>query len=292
MKRVLLGFILGAMGLVYGEMVVPKGVETTVYSDESGKRGTKTCAILKGKAMVLEKKGSWTKVSLAGWVRADRLKLVHGEMVVPKGVETTVYSDESGSRGTETLAVLKGKTMVLEKKGSWTKVSLAGWVRADKLKEVKVKLPKARIKTNLGVIVLELFSDKVPNTVANFMKLADSGFYNGVIFHRVIPGFMIQGGDPTGTGGGGPGYNFPDEFHPELRHTKPGFLSMANAGPNTNGSQFFITVAPTSWLDNKHSIFGEVIEGMDVVNKIVNQERDARDRPLKDVVMENVAIEK
>ena len=219
--------------------------------------------------------------------------LVYGEMVVPKGIETTIYSDESGKVGTKTLAVLKGKAMILEKKGSWTKVSLTGWVRADKLKEIKVNLPKARIKTNLGEIVLMLFSDKVPNTVANFIKLADSGFYNGVIFHRVIPGFMIQGGDPTGTGGGGPGYTFPDEFHPELRHTRPGFLSMANAGPNTNGSQFFITVTPTPWLDNKHSIFGEVIEGMDVVNKIVNQERDATtNKPLKDVVMESVVIER
>jgi cyclophilin family peptidyl-prolyl cis-trans isomerase len=232
MRRILLGFILGSMGLVYGQMVVPKGAETTIYVDKFGKKGTKTCAILKGEATVLEKKGSWTKVSLVGWVRAD------------------------------------------------------------KIKEVKSMLPKARIKTNLGEIVLELFSDKVPNTCENFIKLASEGFYNGVIFHRVIPNFMIQGGDPTGTGGGGPGYTFADEFHPQLRHTKPGLLSMANAGPNTNGSQFFITVAPTPWLDNKHSIFGEVIEGMDVVNKIANTERDARDKPLKDVVMESVVIER
>jgi len=126
----------------------------------------------------------------------------------------------------------------------------------------------ATIKTNKGDIRLNLFADKTPLTVANFANLARKGYYNGLKFHRVIADFMIQGGCPQGTGRGGPGYTFADEFHPELKHDKPGVLSMANAGPNTNGSQFFITHVPTPWLDNKHSVFGQVIQGQDVVNKI------------------------
>lgn len=133
----------------------------------------------------------------------------------------------------------------------------------------------ASLKTDKGDIVVKLFADKVPNTVNNFVFLARQGFYNGTIFHRVINDFMVQGGDPTGTGRGGPGYRFADEFHKDLRHSKPGILSMANAGPNTNGSQFFITHVPTSWLDNKHAVFGEVTGGMDVLMSI-----PARD-PLK-----------
>ncbi|HAW49551.1 TPA: peptidylprolyl isomerase [bacterium] len=144
----------------------------------------------------------------------------------------------------------------------------------------------------MGEIVLELFHEETPRTVENFVKLAESGFYNNVIFHRVIPGFMIQGGDPTGTGAGGPGYIFDDEFHPDLKHDRPGILSMANAGPNTNGSQFFITVAPTPWLDGKHTIFGQVLEGMDVVIKISQVRRDDRDRPIKDVIMQSITIER
>src|SRR5437764_7788831 len=115
-------------------------------------------------------------------------------------------------------------------------------------------------QTTMGDVKIELLDDTMPITTGNFRKLVEKGFYNGTIFHRVIPGFMIQGGDPEGTGYGGPGYKFADEFHPQLRHSKPGLLSMANAGPNTNGSQFFITVAATPSLDNKHSIFGEVTE--------------------------------
>ena len=129
---------------------------------------------------------------------------------------------------------------------------------------------KATIKTNTGDISLDLFDDRVPITVANFVTLVKRGFYNGLKFHRVIEDFMIQGGCPRGTGTGGPGYKFQDEFVPELKHDKPGILSMANAGPNTNGSQFFITHIPTPWLDGKHSVFGAVVaaQDQDVVNRI------------------------
>jgi cyclophilin family peptidyl-prolyl cis-trans isomerase len=130
----------------------------------------------------------------------------------------------------------------------------------------------ATFKTEKGDFVVELYADKAPRTVNNFVFLAREGFYNGVTFHRVIKDFMAQGGDPTGTGTGGPGYKFADEFHPSLRHTDPGILSMANAGPNTNGSQFFITHKATAWLDGKHAVFGKVIQGMDVVLSI--PERD------------------
>ncbi|QDT47573.1 peptidylprolyl isomerase [Symmachiella dynata] len=126
----------------------------------------------------------------------------------------------------------------------------------------------ATIVTNKGTITLELYDDKVPNTVANFEKLAGEGFYDGLKFHRVIEDFMIQTGCPQGTGTGDAGYKFDDEFHPDLKHDGPGVLSMANAGPNTNGSQFFITHVETSWLDGKHSVFGRVTEGQDVVNSI------------------------
>ncbi len=131
---------------------------------------------------------------------------------------------------------------------------------------------KARLKTGKGDVVVELFADKAPKTVNNFVFLAREGFYDNTTFHRVIKPFMIQGGDPTGTGRGGPGYQFADEFNPGLRHNGPGILSMANAGPNTNGSQFFITHVATPHLDNHHTVFGRVVEGMDVVNAI--PERD------------------
>lgn len=126
----------------------------------------------------------------------------------------------------------------------------------------------AIIETNRGTIRIKLHDDKAPKTVANYETLVARGFYNGLKFHRVIADFMIQTGCPKGTGTGGPGYTFADEFHPDLKHDSPGVLSMANAGPNTNGSQFFITHVPTPWLDGKHSVFGKVIEGQDVVNKI------------------------
>ena len=128
--------------------------------------------------------------------------------------------------------------------------------------------PTAVIQTNKGNIVIELFLDKVPATAQNFMKLTNDGFYNGLKFHRVIPDFMVQTGCPHGTGTGGPGYKFRDEFHSDLRHTGPGILSMANSGPNTNGSQFFITHVATPWLDNKHSVFGKVVQGLEIVNAI------------------------
>jgi cyclophilin family peptidyl-prolyl cis-trans isomerase len=142
------------------------------------------------------------------------------------------------------------------------------WSKAPDLEIDPKKNYSATIKTDKGDIVIDLFASKTPNTVNNFVFLARQGFYDGTIFHRVIANFMVQGGDPTGTGMGGPGYKFKDEFDPSLKHNKPGILSMANAGPGTNGSQFFITHVPTPWLDGKHSVFGEVREGMDVVNAI------------------------
>lgn len=130
------------------------------------------------------------------------------------------------------------------------------------------KTYKATIHTSRGDIALDLYADKAPDTVNNFVALARDGFYDGIKFHRVIADFMVQTGDPTGTGSGGPGYHFADEFHADLRHDSPGILSMANAGPGSNGSQFFITHVPTPWLDRKHSVFGRVTAGQDVVNAI------------------------
>lgn len=145
--------------------------------------------------------------------------------------------------------------------------------------------------TSMGVFKIELFTDLAPVTAQNFIDLSKKGFYNGVIFHRVIDGFMIQGGDPTGTGRGGPGYSIPDEFGPGLVHDKPGILSMANAGPNTGGSQFFITLVPTPWLDGKHAIFGTVIEGMDIVQAIGSTKTGPENRPEEDVVIKSITIE-
>jgi peptidyl-prolyl cis-trans isomerase A (cyclophilin A) len=165
----------------------------------------------------------------------------------------------------------------------------------------------AEFITSEGNFTVRLFDSEVPNTVANFVGLAEGTkewtdprtgkrvkqrYYDGIIFHRVIDGFMIQGGDPLGQGTGGPGYEFADEFHPKLRHSKPGMLSMANRGPDTNGGQFFITLGPTPHLDNRHAVFGEVESGMDVVRKIGSTKTGARDRPVKDVVIQSVKIER
>jgi peptidyl-prolyl cis-trans isomerase A (cyclophilin A) len=165
----------------------------------------------------------------------------------------------------------------------------------------------AQFATSDGSFTVRLFDEQAPRTVENFVGLAEGTkewsdprtnqkvrkpYYDGTIFHRVIDGFMIQGGDPLGQGIGGPGYNFADEFHPKLRHNKAGILSMANRGPNTNGGQFFITLAPTPHLDDRHSVFGEVVEGMDVVSKIGRTATGDRDRPAKDIVIQRVTIER
>ena len=166
----------------------------------------------------------------------------------------------------------------------------------------------AEFATTEGSFKVRLFDQEAPETVANFVGLAEgtkewthpgtrekmtnTPFYDGIVFHRVIKDFMIQGGDPLGQGIGGPGYNFADEFHPKLRHNKAGILSMANRGPNTNGGQFFITLAPTPHLDDRHSVFGEVVEGMDVVSKIGSTRTGDRDRPTKDIVIQRVSIER
>ena len=142
------------------------------------------------------------------------------------------------------------------------------WSKPPEMEIDPAKNYKARMETDKGTMVFELFADKAPKTVNNFVFLSRQGFYDGIIFHRVIADFMAQGGDPTGKGSGGPGYRFPDEFNASLKHDKPGTLSMANAGPGTNGSQFFITHVPTPWLDGKHTVFGRVVEGMDVLMSI------------------------
>src|SRR5947199_5989466 len=163
----------------------------------------------------------------------------------------------------------------------------------------------ATLRTNQGTIVIRLFPDHAPKTVRNFVELAEGGrewtdpntgqvttqkLYDGTIFHRVIPDFMIQGGDPLGSGRGGPGYKFADEIHPDLRFDRPYLLAMANSGPNTNGSQFFITVAPTPWLNGKHTIFGEVVSGQDVVDAISKVPRDDQDKPLSPVKIIRISI--
>ena len=151
-------------------------------------------------------------------------------------------------------------------------------------------MSKATMQTNQGAIEIELFDDDAPKTVENFKKLANDGFYNGVIFHRVIPDFMIQGGDPTGTGTGGPGYQFEDEFNDHK--VERGALAMANAGPNTNGSQFFIVTAEaTPWLDGKHTVFGKVTSGMEVVDTIEQTKTDPRDKPLEEMRIESISLD-
>jgi peptidyl-prolyl cis-trans isomerase A (cyclophilin A) len=148
----------------------------------------------------------------------------------------------------------------------------------------------AHFHTNHGDFDIELFEDRAPATTKNFIDLTLKGYYNGLTFHRVINGFMVQGGCPLGTGTGGPGYKIKDEFHPQLKHDVKGVLSMANAGPNTGGSQFFITLAPTPWLDNRHAVFGKVSRGMEIVEQIGRVQTGAQDRPVEPVVIEKVEI--
>lgn len=145
-------------------------------------------------------------------------------------------------------------------------------------------------ETNKGTFEVELFTEKAPITTKNFIELTEKGFYNGLIFHRIIKGFMIQGGDPDGRGSGGPGYTIEDEFHPDLKHDSVGILSMANSGPNTGGSQFFITLAATPWLDGKHAVFGKVTKGMDIIDAIEQVQTDAMDKPVEDVIINKITL--
>lgn len=196
-------------------------------------------------------------------------------------VNTPVPNDEATSASTSKTEQTASKQTESQESSEFSQVS--GPQSGDTI---------ATITTNQGVITLRLFPEHTPKTVENFVTLAERGYYEGVIFHRVIPNFMIQGGDPTGTGMGGEsawGGKFEDEFHPELSNI-PGSISMANAGPATNGSQFFINDAANTFLDGKHSVFGQVVEGMDVVSKIINTKTAAGDKPVEDMVMEKVEI--
>ena len=148
----------------------------------------------------------------------------------------------------------------------------------------------AEFDTTAGTFRVELFEDRAPGTTKNFVDLVEKGYYDGLVFHRIIKDFMIQGGCPQGTGMGGPGYTIPDEFHPDLGHDGPGVLSMANAGPNTGGSQFFVTLVATPWLDGKHAVFGRVIEGMDVISALGETATGPRDRPLTDQKVSSVRL--
>lgn len=148
----------------------------------------------------------------------------------------------------------------------------------------------AHVTTNLGSFQIELFEDRAPKTTKNFIDLVEKGYYDGTVFHRVIKGFMLQGGCPDGNGRGGPGYTIPDEFHADLTHDSEGVLSMANSGPNTGGSQFFVTLAATAWLDGKHAVFGKVTEGIETIHTIGATATGPGDHPLEPVVMETVRI--
>jgi peptidyl-prolyl cis-trans isomerase A (cyclophilin A) len=202
---------------------------------------------------------------------------------------------------TEDSARAQGPAKLQEKKISSVRL---GSIK-EKNQAKKGKPMFVQFETSMGNFKIKLFTEQAPKTVENFVGLAEGTkewtdpktgqkqkkpFYDGLTFHRVIDGFMIQGGCPLGTGTGGPGYRFEDEFHPDLKHNKPGILSMANAGPNTNGSQFFITVAPTPHLDGRHSVFGEVVEGMDVVYAISRTPTDPRDKPMTPVTIKKVSI--
>lgn len=196
-------------------------------------------------------------------------------------------------RGAQAIGLAVAAGLLASCAGTGGSARVAGELKKEEAVQKKGR-PYAVIETSMGTITCRLFPDKAPKACENFILLAGKGYYDGVIFHRVIDNFMIQGGDPTGTGRGGAsawGTAFEDEFDPSLVHDREGMLSMANAGPNTNGSQFFITLAPTPWLDNRHTIFGEVAEGMDVVKRIGAVPKGPGDKPVTDVVMKRVSIQ-
>ena len=205
--------------------------------------------------------------------------LVVGALVVL--VKGGSENDTSTNEATESATINKKEGNMNDKQYDYAPEVLPEAERVGK---------KAVFETNQGSFTINLLGEKVPKTVSNFISLAKDGFYDGLTFHRVIAGFMIQGGDPAGNGTGGPGYKFEDEFDAALTFSKPGLLAMANAGPNTNGSQFFITVAPTTYLNNKHTIFGEVVDGYDVVEKISKVAADESDKPLEAVVIKSIEI--
>ncbi len=204
-----------------------------------------------------------------------------------KSTENKTTDTKTTTTITKTDTVKSIQTQTTEKKDSSMEKNKAV-EKTDQTKSSSGDIVK--METTMGTIKIKLYTDKAPITTANIKKLVNEGFYNGILFHRVIDGFMIQGGDPTGTGAGGSKETIPDEFGPGLKHSKAGILSMANRGPNTGSSQFFITLAPTPWLDGKHAIFGEVIEGMDVVNKIGKVKTGPNDKPVTDVKMTKVTL--
>lgn len=204
-----------------------------------------------------------------------------------KSTESKTTDTKTTTTITKTDTVKSIQTQTTEKKDSSMEKNKAV-EKTDQTKSSSGDIVK--METTMGTIKIKLYTDKAPITTANIKKLVNEGFYNGILFHRVIDGFMIQGGDPTGTGAGGSKETIPDEFGPGLKHSKAGILSMANRGPNTGSSQFFITLAPTPWLDGKHAIFGEVIEGMDVVNKIGKVKTGPNDKPVTDVKMTKVTL--
>jgi cyclophilin family peptidyl-prolyl cis-trans isomerase len=169
-------------------------------------------------------------------------------------------------------------------------ITVSGCTQTDDNMTDKKSNRYAVFDTSMGTFKVELFEDKTPITAGNFINLSQQGFYDGLIFHRVVDGFMIQGGDPNGDGSGGPGYTIKDEFHPTLRHISAGIVSMANRGADTGGSQFFITLAPAPWLDDKHAIFGKIVDGIEIVKAIGGVETGPMDRPIEDVVMNSVRI--
>ncbi len=194
-----------------------------------------------------------------------------------------------------TALVMFGLSLTMTLSGCGASSKNAPEKAAESAKEIAqhdpAKNPLALFETSKGNFKVELNADKAPQTVKNFTDLSKKGFYDGLVFHRVIDGFMIQGGDPKGNGTGGPGYKIPDEFNKALRHNTAGILSMANAGPNTGGSQFFITLAATPWLDDKHAVFGKVVEGLDVVQAIGKVKTGAQDRPVDAVVIKKITIQ-